>query len=47
MAASLKVIDGDQGKVMNNSDREKALEAALRANRPCLWQGLGDEAGQP
>jgi recombination protein RecA len=29
MAASLKVIDGDQAKNMNNSDREKALEAAL------------------
>jgi recombination protein RecA len=29
MAASLKVIDGDQGKTMNNSEREKALEAAL------------------
>ncbi len=29
MAASLKVIDGDQAKNMNNADREKALEAAL------------------
>ena len=29
MAASLKVIDGDQAKKMNSSDREKALEAAL------------------
>jgi recombination protein RecA len=29
MAASLKIIDGDQAKNMNNSDREKALEAAL------------------
>jgi recombination protein RecA len=29
MAASLKIIDGDQAKTMNNSDREKALEAAL------------------
>ncbi len=29
MAASLKVIDGDQAKTMNSSDREKALEAAL------------------
>jgi recombination protein RecA len=29
MAASLKVIDGDQAKNMNSSDREKALEAAL------------------
>ncbi|MGB5075927.1 MAG: recombinase RecA, partial [Sphingorhabdus sp.] len=29
MAASLKVIDGNQAKNMNNADREKALEAAL------------------
>jgi recombination protein RecA len=29
MAASLKVIDGDQARNMNNADREKALEAAL------------------
>ena len=29
MAASLKVIDGDQAKKMNSSEREKALEAAL------------------
>ena len=29
MAASLKIIDGDQAKNMNNSDREKALDAAL------------------
>jgi len=29
MAASLKVIDGDQAKNMNNADREKALDAAL------------------
>jgi recombination protein RecA len=29
MAASLKVINGDQAKNMNNSEREKALEAAL------------------
>jgi recombination protein RecA len=29
MAASLKVINGDQAKNMNSSDREKALEAAL------------------
>jgi recombination protein RecA len=29
MAASLKIIDGDQAKNMNNADREKALEAAL------------------
>jgi recombination protein RecA len=29
MAASLKIIDGDQAKNMNSSDREKALEAAL------------------
>jgi recombination protein RecA len=29
MAASLKVIDGDQAKNMNNNEREKALEAAL------------------
>jgi recombination protein RecA len=29
MAASLKVIDGDQAKNMNNADRDKALEAAL------------------
>ena len=29
MAASLKVIDGNQAKTMKNSEREKALEAAL------------------
>ncbi len=29
MAASLKVVNGDQAKNMNNSEREKALEAAL------------------
>jgi len=29
MAASLKVIDGDRAKNMNNAEREKALEAAL------------------
>jgi recombination protein RecA len=29
MAASLKIIDGDQAKNMNSSDREKALDAAL------------------
>jgi recombination protein RecA len=29
MAASLKVIDGDQAKNMNNAERERALEAAL------------------
>ncbi len=29
MAASLKVIDGDRTKNMNNAEREKALEAAL------------------
>ncbi len=29
MAASLKVINGDQAKNMNSSEREKALEAAL------------------
>ncbi len=29
MAASLKVIDGDQAKTMNNAERERALEAAL------------------
>ncbi len=29
MAASLKVIDGNQAKNMNSSEREKALEAAL------------------
>jgi recombination protein RecA len=29
MAASLKVIDGDQAKKMNNTERERALEAAL------------------
>jgi recombination protein RecA len=29
MAASLKIIDGDRAKTMNNADREKALEAAL------------------
>jgi recombination protein RecA len=29
MAASLKVIDGDRAKNMNNGEREKALEAAL------------------
>jgi recombination protein RecA len=29
MAASLKIIDGNQAKNMNNADREKALEAAL------------------
>jgi recombination protein RecA len=29
MAASLKVIDGNQAKNMNNAEREKALEAAL------------------
>jgi recombination protein RecA len=29
MAASLKIIDGDQAKTMNNADRERALEAAL------------------
>jgi recombination protein RecA len=29
MAASLKIIDGDQAKKMNNAERERALEAAL------------------
>ncbi|MFZ1565675.1 ATPase domain-containing protein, partial [Sphingorhabdus sp.] len=29
MAASLKVIDGNQAKNMNNAERERALEAAL------------------
>jgi recombination protein RecA len=29
MAASLKVIDGDRAKNMNNAERERALEAAL------------------
>jgi recombination protein RecA len=29
MAASLKIIDGDQAKKMNNGERERALEAAL------------------
>jgi recombination protein RecA len=29
MAASLKVINGDQAKNMNNAERERALEAAL------------------
>jgi recombination protein RecA len=29
MAASLKVIEGDQAKTMNNAERERALEAAL------------------
>jgi recombination protein RecA len=29
MAASLKIIDGDQAKTMNNAERERALEAAL------------------
>jgi recombination protein RecA len=29
MAASLKVIQGDQAKTMNNAERERALEAAL------------------
>jgi recombination protein RecA len=29
MAASLKIIDGDQAKNMNDADRAKALEAAL------------------
>ena len=29
MAASLKIIDGDQAKNMNNADRQKALDAAL------------------
>ena len=29
MAASLKIIDGDQAKNMNNAERERALEAAL------------------
>ena len=29
MAASLKIIDGNQAKTMKNSEREKALEAAL------------------
>jgi recombination protein RecA len=29
MAASLKIIDGNQAKSMKNSEREKALEAAL------------------
>ncbi len=29
MAASLKIIDGNQAKNMNNADRQKALDAAL------------------
>ena len=29
MAASLKIIDGNQANGMKNSEREKALEAAL------------------